>query len=83
MVDENRLMMKGRLDELRRERKKQEARGKLLLRQIAMDLNPALRDIEEMDVAAAAQAMDELIMTQAELLGIRNRITDLEEALYG
>ena len=82
-MDENRLMMKGRLEELRRDQKKWRHKAKMLLRDMARTLNPALRDVEDMEVADAAMIMDELVMAQAELLGLRTRIRELEEALYG
>ena len=56
-----------------------EARG--IARDIPVIVNPSLSAIEEMDVARAANMMDDLVMKQGELLRIQTELWDLEEQL--
>jgi hypothetical protein len=81
-MDSNRQQMKGKLADLRAS--KDRIRGKALqtCRVIMPMINPALAEIVDMDIPAAAEAMDELVMHQAGLLSISTQIKDLEEALY-
>ncbi len=76
-----RLMMQGRIGELKARRTRLQIKGKGLCKAIRPAINPVLMDIEDMEVATAAQQMDELVMVQGELLGITGQIADLEKAL--
>ncbi len=68
----------GRL-ELERNQLKAECTG--LARDVGRLVNPLITDIADMDVAKAADKMDELVVKQAELLILLNKIADLEEEL--
>ncbi len=76
-----RLMMTGKLTGLKAGKNRLEMKGKGLCRSIAPALNTALFEIEEMEIALAAQQMDELVMVQAELLTVNRQIDQLEKAL--
>lgn len=76
-----RLMMQGKLSGLKARRTALQMKGKGLCRSIAPAINPILMDLEEMDIAIAAQQMDELVMVQGELLSVKAQINELEKAL--
>jgi len=76
-----RLMMEGKLAEQKQKEFSLEMKGKGLCRAIAVALNPVMAKIEEMEIALAAQQMDELVMVQAELLTALSHIRELEKAL--
>ena len=80
-MNENIAMMKVRRMELIEKQSSLRMKAKILCRTISPMINPALVDIEKMHVAEAAGAMDELVVTQAELLAAAASIADLEEAL--
>ncbi len=82
-MNSNRALMKQSLNEHGQEIKKLNTRASLLLRELAVVLNPALQEFVEMDIAQASGHMDDLVMIQAELLGHQTKIAQLEEALYG
>lgn len=74
-------LMRDKKEKLKvtRERLRVEAKG--IARDIPVLISPTLTPIEKMDVAFAAAKMDELVMKQAELLGIQSQIWELEEQL--
>jgi len=74
-------LMRQKLERLktRREVLRIEAAG--LARDIPLLINPELDDIEDMDIARAASKMDDLVMRQGELLGMRQKIWALEEQI--
>jgi len=76
-----RLMMQGKLAGLKTRRTQLQMKGKGLCRSIAPAINPHLLEIEEMEIALAAQQMDELVMVQADLLSVNTQINELEKAL--
>lgn len=80
-MNANLAMMKVRRMELVEKQTSLRMKAKMLCRAIPTLINPALVEIERMQIAEAANSMDELVMTQAELLSIGNLISDLEEAL--
>lgn len=80
-MSNERLMMEGKLAELRRKAVNLRMKGKGLCRYIAPAISPVLMEIEEMDIALAAQQMDELVMVQAELITANSHIRELEKAL--
>jgi len=80
-MNQNLAMMKVRRMELVERQTSLRMKAKTLRSTIPYQINPALMEIERMQIAEAANSMDELVMTQAELLAIANQIADLEEAL--
>ncbi len=76
-----RLLMEGKLAEQKQKAFSLQMKGKGLCRAIVPALNPVLAEIEEMEIALAAQQMDELVMVQAELITARSHIRELEKAL--
>lgn len=75
------LMMQGKLAGLKNQRLRLQMKGKGLCRSIVPAINPLLMEIEEMEIAIAAQQMDELVMVQAELVSVNSHIHELEKAL--
>lgn len=80
-MNENIAMMKVKRMELIEKQTSLRMKAKGLCRWVAPLINPAMYEIEKMNIAEAANGMDELVMTQAELLTIGRQIADLEEAL--
>jgi hypothetical protein len=76
-----RLMMQGKLGELEREKKKLHIKGKGLCESIRPQINPTMLEIDEMEIATAAQQMDDLVMVQAELISLSGKIKQLEREL--
>lgn len=76
-----RLMMQGKLGELERQKKKLLIKGKGLCDSIRPTINPTIQEIDEMEIASAAQQMDELVMVQGELLAVSGKIQRLEKEL--
>jgi hypothetical protein len=74
-------MMQGKLGELKAKRTKLQIKGKGLCNAIRPVINPVMLEIEDMEIAAAAQQMDELVMVQGELLTTDSQIKKLEAAL--
>ncbi len=74
-------LMREKLERLKIRQTELRHACKILAQSIPQLVNPALTDIEEMDVAGAAAKMDELVVGQGELLAIRSRIWDLEDQL--
>lgn len=75
------LMMLGKLSGLKTKRTQLQMKGKGLCRSIAPAINPVLMEIEDMEIAIAAQQMDDLVMVQADLISVNAQIHDLEKAL--
>jgi len=73
--------MLGRLTILEQEAHKLKMRFDSLCRAIRAEINPALKEVEDMDIASAAQQMDDLVMTQSELLSIGSKISRLKMEL--
>jgi hypothetical protein len=80
-MNENTAMMKVRRMELMEQQAHLRMKAKSLCRMIPGAINPTLYEIEDMEIALAAQQMDELVMVQAELLSISTKIAELEKAL--
>ncbi len=78
----NRVMMRAKLADLVEKRKITRRKARAACKQIIPMINPALEDVEKMDIPAAADLMDAIVMHQAELLSIGSQIDDLEEELY-
>lgn len=73
--------MRGRLAGLRDQRKRLRLKAEGLCSGIRTGLNTALTDVEEIDVAQAAQQMDELVQTAGELAALQGQIARLEREL--
>lgn len=73
--------MHGRLARLRDERKKLRLKAEGLCTGIRTALNTALTDVEQIEIAQAAQQMDELVATQGELAALQGQIARLEREL--
>ncbi len=56
-----------------------EAKG--IARAIPVIINPTLSEIEDMEITRAATMIEDLMMKQGELLSIKTKLWDLEEAL--
>ena len=74
-------LMREKRERLKVKRNRLRIEAKAIARDIPVLINPSLTDIEKMDVAGAASKMDELVMKQAELLGIQSQLWDLEDEL--
>ncbi|BDD88881.1 hypothetical protein [Desulfofustis limnaeus] len=74
-------LMREKLEKLKIRQTSLRVEAKGIARDIPALINPALVDLEEMDVTRAAAKMDDLVVRQAELLQLRARIWELEEAL--
>ncbi|HHL33118.1 MAG TPA: hypothetical protein ENJ30_01995 [Desulfobulbaceae bacterium] len=81
-MNSNRAMMRAKLADLVEKRKITRRKARTACLNIMPMINPALEDVEKMDIVAAADLMDEIVMHQAELLSLGSQIADLEEALY-
>jgi uncharacterized coiled-coil DUF342 family protein len=74
--------MRERLERLKVKRESLVVEIKGLARTVRDKINPAMvDDIVDMQVSEAAAMMDNLVVKQAELIGIRAKIWELEEAL--
>lgn len=82
-MDHNRAAMRGRQAELKERQHSLRLRARGQLKQLVLTVNPSLHDIEEMEIPEAAAIMDNLVLIQAELLRIRDRLAELGEALDG
>lgn len=76
-----RLMLEGKLSGLEHEVYGLRLKIDGLCKSIRTGINPSLYEIEEMNIAQAAQQMDELVMAQAELLGALAKIGRLKREL--
>lgn len=82
-MNSHRQLKKAKLSDLQEQREKITKKAMNTCRMIMPLIDPALSEIVDMDIASAADAMEELVMHQAELLGMKTKIAELEEALYG
>ncbi len=80
-MNTERLAMKGRLAEARLELERLRGKGEALCEDIRRRIAPLLTPLHEMEIAAAATLMDDLVMTQAQVLTLREEIRRLEKAL--
>ncbi|MHB1350102.1 MAG: hypothetical protein ACYCYR_09540 [Desulfobulbaceae bacterium] len=71
----------GRLSVLEQERQRLTMRMSGLCDAIRRAINPALIEVYDMDVAQAAQQMDDLVMAQAELMATNSKIGRLRKEL--
>ena len=78
-----RRIMKGRMAELEEQKKTLGTKFRSNCERVGELINPLINEPTEMRIPEAAALMDELVMQQAELLGITSRIEELQEALYG
>lgn len=76
-----RAAMKGKLAELQEQQKRLVLKGEGLCTAIRQGLNHALTPFTDMEIPQAAQQMDELVMTWAELAKIQGDIARLEKEL--
>ncbi len=74
-------MMKVKRMELVEQQTSLRFKGKALARRIPSLVNPSLQAVEEMELVEAANLMDELVMTQAELFTLTGKIKELEADL--
>ena len=75
------LEMRGKLAALEQEAMALEMRAESACRTIRRELNTAIIDLDEIDVAMAASEMDNLVMISGELLGIGSKISRLRKEL--
>lgn len=80
-MNQNLAMMKVRRMELVEQRTSLRLKARSLCRTIPTLINHTLEEIEDMKIAEAANAMDDLVVTQAELLSIGSKIAELEDSL--
>ncbi|EKD36938.1 MAG: hypothetical protein ACD_75C01318G0006 [uncultured bacterium] len=74
--------MKERLERFKVKRESLTIEIKGLARDIREKLNPAMvDDVVDLAVSEAATMMDSLIVKQAEMIALRSKIWELEEAL--
>lgn len=81
-MNSNRAMMRVKLADLVEKRKITRRKAMAACKQIIPMINPALEDVEKMDIVSAADLMDAIVMHQAELLSLGSQIAALEEELY-
>ena len=81
-MNQHRQLQKSKLHELKEQAEKARKKALRLCREISPLIDPTLQEVVEMDIAGAASAMDELVLSQAELLSLDIQIENLEEALY-
>ena len=81
-MSQHRQLKKAKLIDLQEEAKKMRQKALSHCRMISPLIDPSLVEIVDMDIVSAADAMDELVMLQAELLSLNMRIKTLEEELY-
>lgn len=82
MSSSNRNQMKGALATLRERQQTLRQQARNACETITLKINPALAEVEEMEIAAASAEMDQLVTLQAELLTIASKITRLERELF-
>lgn len=80
-MSEERLLMEGKLSGLKRDRKKLVMTMTTLCDATRPMINTSLHDVESMEIATAANNLDDLVMAQAELMRINNQINKLEQSL--
>lgn len=82
-INTNRSLMQAKEMNLRKDLKRLKVEAGVLAEHISSNVNTALYDIEDMDIATAAAEMDRLVLVQAEILSIQTKLASLESALYG
>jgi hypothetical protein len=50
---------------------------------VGVIVNPLIKELAEMNIAEAAQLMDEIVVQQAELLSTISKIASIRAELYG
>jgi len=78
-----RRILKGRLAELEEQKKGLEVKFRSNCERVGEIVNPLINEPADMKIPEAAALMDEMVMQQAELLGVSAKIEELQEALYG
>lgn len=78
-----RRIMKGRLTELEAQKKRLEAKFRSNCERVGEIVNPLINEVHEMRIPEAATLMDDMVVQQAELMGVAAKIEELQEALYG
>lgn len=76
-----RAAMKGRLEELKAERRALDMRCESLCRGIRQDLNTMLAPVTQLEVPRAAQQMEDLTAAWGELAALDSQISRLEREL--
>ncbi len=76
-----RAAMQGKLAEAEKKKKRLVLKAEGLCQSIRQQINTALSPVEEIEVALAAQQMDDLVMTFAELAAENGRIARLKKEL--
>lgn len=76
-----RAAMRGKLAEAQDQRRRLRLKAEGLCSGIRAAINTALTDVEEIEVAGAAQQMDELVAVQGELAALQGQIARLEREL--
>lgn len=82
-MSDHRQLMKAKLGDLLGEKETLRKKAMATCRMIMPAIDPTLSEVVDMDIATAAAAMDELVVTQGKLVSVQGKITELEEALYG
>ena len=73
--------MKGKLADLKVKQDRLILKAEGLCKTIRTELNTALTPVEDLEIAQAAQQMDELSMVMAELAGVKGKIERLNKEL--
>lgn len=81
-MNTNRAMMRVRLADLSEEQTIYRNKSAAAIEAIQLLVNPVLMEVEKMDITMAATHMDTLVVCQAELLVVRDKIAALNQALY-
>jgi len=76
-----RAAMRGRLAELEEQRDRLRLKADGLCRSVRQALNTALVDVEEIEIAQAAQQMDDLVVAVGELAGLQGKVARLQREL--
>ena len=76
-----RMALRGKLAEASNRRQQLRMRAEGLCAGIRTGVNTLLYDVEELEVAQAAQQMDELVGVMAELAALQGQIARLEREL--
>jgi len=73
--------LRGRLTSLKDRRCKLRLQAESLCSGIRQSLQTALVDVEEIEIAQAAQQMDDLVTTMGEIAGVQGQIVRVEKEL--
>ncbi len=76
-----RLQMQGKLTVLSQQSRTLSMKAEAACKTIRAELNPALMDIDEMDIPMAANEMDDLVLIRMELLNVNSKIDRLNKEL--